>query len=152
MIFPLFQIINPIYIVFNVYLFLLLKSQSVYMVVHFGIPRCTLADLRGGGPDYNADVLKHVLAGEKGPIADALVSITIPTKILLSPILTNEVDELHFNPTLLEQILNAAAALLVSGTVKTLGEGVTLARETQESGKALNTLDLWIKVSNVKGI
>lgn len=45
--------------------------------VDYGIPRCTVEDLKGSGPDYNAEILRRVLAGERGPVADSFVSLCL---------------------------------------------------------------------------
>lgn len=39
----------------------------------YGIPRCTAEDLRGGDAEDNANALRKVFAGEKGPHRDAIV-------------------------------------------------------------------------------
>ena len=38
-----------------------------------GVPRATLADLRGGDPAFNAEVVRAVLAGRPGPVRDAVL-------------------------------------------------------------------------------
>ena len=38
-----------------------------------GVPRATLADLRGSDPAFNAEVVRAVLAGRPGPVRDAVL-------------------------------------------------------------------------------
>jgi anthranilate phosphoribosyltransferase len=38
-----------------------------------GLPRATTEDLRGGDADHNADVVRRLLAGDAGPVRDAVV-------------------------------------------------------------------------------
>ena len=38
-----------------------------------GLPRSTPADLRGGDAAFNADVARRLLAGETGPVRDAVL-------------------------------------------------------------------------------
>jgi anthranilate phosphoribosyltransferase len=47
-------------------------------------------------------------------------------------------------------LLNAAAALLVAGKAKTLREGVALAAQSIDSGKARGVLEALIKLSHDK--
>lgn len=39
----------------------------------YGIESCTLDDIRGGTPEYNAKIVEKILSGEKGPERDAVV-------------------------------------------------------------------------------
>jgi anthranilate phosphoribosyltransferase len=106
------------------------------------MPRCTLKDLQGGDSKYNSMVLRSVLGGKKGPIADALVRSSVQEILFL--------HHKQFFETFVDiQILNAAAGLWVSGRVKDLAQGVSLARGVHTSGKALAILDAWISLSQV---
>ena len=39
----------------------------------FGIEKCSIKDIAGGTPEYNAEVIKKIFSGEKGPKRDAVV-------------------------------------------------------------------------------
>ncbi|MGW5669081.1 anthranilate phosphoribosyltransferase [Micromonospora sp. NPDC003776] len=47
--------------------------EALLDAVAFGVPRATLADLRGGDATYNAGVARRLLAGETGPVRDAVL-------------------------------------------------------------------------------
>lgn len=48
-------------------------------------------------------------------------------------------------------IFNAGAAIWIFGKAPTLIEGVQMARQAQQEGKALNVLNKWIEISNKQG-
>lgn len=83
-----------------------------------GIQRCIVEDLKGGGPEENAEKFKQVLEGGKHSDAkrDAIV-------------------------------LNAGVGCYVYGLTPSVEEGCKLARETLEEGKAAELLKKWTEVS-----
>lgn len=48
--------------------------RDILDVAELGIPRATIADLRGGDVAFNAGVARRLLAGETGPVRDAVLA------------------------------------------------------------------------------
>ncbi|MCP8617980.1 anthranilate phosphoribosyltransferase [Salirhabdus salicampi] len=84
-----------------------------------GLTSYPLEDIRGGDSKENAEILKAVLAGEKGPHLDTV-------------------------------LFNAGLGLYAQGKAATLREGVDLARESVESGAALQKLNYLVEYSQKK--
>jgi anthranilate phosphoribosyltransferase len=82
-----------------------------------GLPRATLAELKGAEPAYNAGRLRSLLEGSKDAYRDVV-------------------------------LLNAAAALIVAGRADTLKLGADVAAREIDSGRARQTLEKLIAVSN----
>ncbi|MER5728711.1 anthranilate phosphoribosyltransferase [Streptomyces sp. NPDC002138] len=87
-----------------------------------GIPLVDVSALRGADPAYNADVARRLLAGETGPVRDAVLLNSAAALVALDP----------GSGTLEEQ----------------LAEGITRAAQSIDSGAALAALDRWVKASN----
>lgn len=85
-----------------------------------GLKRVTMADLKGGDPQYNAQALRAVLEGQHGAYRDIV-------------------------------LLNAAAAFIIAGKTDTLKQGVEIAKQSIDQGKAKEKLEQLIKVSNDLG-
>ena len=83
----------------------------------FGFERCSKEELVGGTPEENAKITRDILAGAKGPKANAV-------------------------------LLNAGASLYIAGKAESFKAGVELAEELINSGKAAETLEKIIEVSN----
>lgn len=84
----------------------------------FGFERCAKDDLKGGTPAENAGITRKILSGE------------------LRGHKRNAV------------LLNAGAAIYIGGKADSMADGVKIAGEIIDSGKALATLEKLIEVSN----
>ena len=84
----------------------------------FGFERCRRSDLTGGDGAENARITEEILKGE---CTDARADAVL---------------------------LNAAAGIYLMGGVPSIAAGVKVARETIESGKAYETLQNFIKLTN----
>ena len=84
----------------------------------FGFERCTKKDLEGGTPEENAKITLAILKGE---------------------------EQGHKRNAIL---MNAGAALYIGGKADSMKDGVKLAAELIDSGKALETLNKLVEVSN----
>ena len=98
-------------------------EEVVLAPADLGIPSSTLADLRGGDAARNAAVARALLAGEQGPVRDA---VTLNAAAAL-----------------------AARAGLTSavGLEAALRDGLERARDSLDSGAAARVLDRWVTVS-----
>ncbi|WBB49875.1 anthranilate phosphoribosyltransferase [Verrucosispora sp. WMMA2044] len=95
--------------------------ETVVDAVDLGVPRATLAELRGGDAAHNAEVARRLLAGEPGPVRDA--------------VLVNAAAAL------------ATQGPLDGDLTEALRAGLGRAAESIDSGAAARTLDRWIEVA-----
>jgi anthranilate phosphoribosyltransferase len=84
----------------------------------FGFTTCKKEDLVGGTPAENAAITRAILSGEEK------------------------------GPKRNATLMNAGAALYIGGKAETMADGIKLAAELIDSGKATETLEKMIEVSN----
>lgn len=84
----------------------------------FGLKTCSKDDLKGGTPEENAKITRAILSGEEK------------------------------GPKRDAILLNAGASLYIGGIADSFEEGVKKAGEILDSGKAIETLERFIEVSN----
>jgi anthranilate phosphoribosyltransferase len=93
----------------------IIKSYSL-TPEELGFRRAARESLRGGSAQDNAELLRRVLEGEKGPRRDIV-------------------------------LMNAAAAIKAGGKAETFEQGIKLAEEAIDSGKASEKLEGLIRIS-----
>lgn len=93
-------------------------STKIINPSDFGVDNYTLDDIKGGTPQENASIIKAILSGKGQPAHNAAV------------------------------IINCAALLYLHDKADNLTSAATLAAQVLSSGKAFQTLETLVAVSN----
>ena len=84
----------------------------------FGFERCSKEDLVGGGPEENAQITRDILSGK------------------IKGAKRNAV------------VLNAAACIYIAGKADSIADGIKVAEDVIDSGKAAETLEAFVRLTN----
>ena len=109
-------------------------TESIVDAADLGLSRATGEDLRGGDAATNADVCRRVLAGEPGPVRDAVV--------------VNAAAAIAAYGGFDGAAGAAGAAGFGGDLLKALRAGVERAAAALDSGAAADALSRWIDVAN----
>ncbi|OMH26007.1 anthranilate phosphoribosyltransferase [Tersicoccus phoenicis] len=101
-------------------------EQTLDPQAQLGVPRAVLEDLRGGAPAQNADVVRAVLAGDLGPVRDA-VALNAAAG------------------------LTAADQTADGPLIERLAAGLARAHRSLDSGAAAKVLERWVRFSDERG-
>lgn len=96
-------------------------SIDTYMVTpeQFGFSTCELKELQGGDGTVNAQITRDILSGKEQGPKRDIV------------------------------LFNAGATLYIGGKAESIEDGIRLAAQTIDSGKAMQTLEAMVKATNV---
>ncbi|MDD3293360.1 MAG: anthranilate phosphoribosyltransferase [Geobacteraceae bacterium] len=92
-------------------------NSRLFRPEELGLPRCSMAELRGGDAAANAAIVRGVLSGERGPKRDIV-------------------------------LLNAAFGLVAAGKAGEPAEGLRIAADAIDSGRALAQLEKLAAMTN----
>ncbi|MGH3247401.1 MAG: anthranilate phosphoribosyltransferase [Trebonia sp.] len=115
-------------------------SETSFDPAVLGLPRSSLADLRGGDPARNAAVARALLAGETGPVRD-IVLLNAAAAIAAAEGLGAVAAARSADPA-------ATAAATGESLAKTLSQGLARAARAVDSGASAALLARWVDASN----
>jgi anthranilate phosphoribosyltransferase len=97
-----------------------------------GLARATIADLRGGDAKHNAGVARQVLAGQGGPVRDAVLLNAAAALVAAGAVDGND---------------SADSGNAADDVTKQIGAALEKAARSIDSGAAAQVLDQWITAS-----